>query len=206
MIFNVFVLMTLFNEINCRKIHGEKNVFRGFFTNPIFYGIWIVTFVVQIILVQYGSFAFSCVALTLEQWMWCLLFGVAVLLWNQVGYSAKFVMLCMEHVCRCSHFQLVNLIPVTRHMPKWGEGEVYEQTLPVEVGSEGQPRQTASLTKGQILWLRGITRLQTQVKKVEINYFSVFNRTRRILRSTTNKRIVRFVRSFEFDFQLSRIR
>lgn len=85
MIFNVFVLMTLFNEINCRKIHGEQNVFRGIFTNPIFYGIWIVTFVVQILLVQYGSFAFACVALTLEQWMWCFLFGIAVLLWNQVG-------------------------------------------------------------------------------------------------------------------------
>ncbi|CAF3879115.1 unnamed protein product [Adineta steineri] len=145
MIFNVFVLMTLFNEINCRKIHGEKNVFRGFFTNPIFYGIWIVTFVVQILLVQYGSFAFSCVPLTLEQWMWCLLFGVTVLLWNQ----------------------LVNLIPVTRHMPKWGAGEVYEQTLPVDLGPEGQPRQASSLTKGQILWLRGITRLQTQLRVIK---------------------------------------
>jgi len=145
MIFNVFVLMTLFNEINCRKIHGEKNVFRGFFTNPIFYGIWIVTFVVQIFLVQFGSFAFSCVALTLEQWMWCLFFGATVLLWNQ----------------------LVNLIPVTRHMPKWGAGEVYVETLPADLGPEGQPRQGASLTKGQILWLRGITRLQTQVQVVK---------------------------------------
>src|SRR5271167_773374 len=84
MIFNVLVLMTLFNEINCRKIHGEKNVFGGIFKNPIFYGIWIVTFIVQIILVQYGSFVFFCASLTLQQWMWCLLFGVAVLLWNQV--------------------------------------------------------------------------------------------------------------------------
>ena len=50
-------------------------------------------------------------------------------------------------------------------MPKWGAGEVYEQTLPVDLGPEGQPRQAASLTKGQILWLRGITRLQTQVNK-----------------------------------------
>jgi Ca2+ transporting ATPase len=90
MIFNVFVLMTLFNEINCRKIHGEKNVFNGIFTNPIFYGIWIVTFVVQILLVQYGSFAFSCVELTLEQWMWCFFFGVTVLLWNQVIYLVCF--------------------------------------------------------------------------------------------------------------------
>ena len=48
-------------------------------------------------------------------------------------------------------------------MPKWGAGEVYEPTLPAELGPEGQPRPGASLTKGQILWLRGITRLQTQV-------------------------------------------
>ena len=159
MIFNVFVLMTLFNEINCRKIHGEKNVFRGIFTNPIFYGIWIVTFCVQILLVQFGSVAFSCVPLTLEQWMWCFLFGTTVLLWNQVENVP------IDFLIRRFSFQLVNLIPVTRHMPRWGQGEVYEQTLPVELGQEGQPRQTASLTKGQILWLRGITRLQTQVRR-----------------------------------------
>jgi hypothetical protein len=49
-------------------------------------------------------------------------------------------------------------------MPKWGAGEVYEPTLPVDLGPEGQQRPGASLTKGQILWLRGITRLQTQVR------------------------------------------
>ncbi|CAF3730993.1 unnamed protein product [Adineta steineri] len=145
MIFNVFVLMTLFNEINCRKIHGEQNVFRGIFTNPIFYGIWIVTFVVQILLVQFGSVAFSCVPLTLEQWMWCFFFGATVLLWNQ----------------------LVNLIPVSRHMPKWGAGEVYDQTSPSDIGPDGQQRSGASLTKGQILWLRGITRLQTQLRVIK---------------------------------------
>ena len=48
MIFNAFVLMTLFNEINSRKIHGERNVFKGFFSNPIFYGIWIVTLCLQV--------------------------------------------------------------------------------------------------------------------------------------------------------------
>ena len=50
-------------------------------------------------------------------------------------------------------------------MPKWGAGEVYEQTLPADIGPDGQPRSGTSLTKGQILWLRGITRLQTQVYK-----------------------------------------
>jgi Ca2+ transporting ATPase len=48
MIFNSFVLMTLFNEVNSRKIHGERNIFKGFFSNPIFYGIWIVTLCLQV--------------------------------------------------------------------------------------------------------------------------------------------------------------
>lgn len=47
-IFNTFVMMTLFNEINSRKIHGERNIFQGLFTNPIFYSIIIITAVAQV--------------------------------------------------------------------------------------------------------------------------------------------------------------
>jgi Ca2+ transporting ATPase len=50
-IFNTFVMMTLFNEINARKIHGQRNVFEGLFTNPIFYCIWIGTALSQVRLV-----------------------------------------------------------------------------------------------------------------------------------------------------------
>ena len=52
MIFNVFVMMTLFNEINARKIHGQRNVFIGLFTNPIYYVIWIATFISQVQKIQ----------------------------------------------------------------------------------------------------------------------------------------------------------
>ena len=52
MIFNMFVMMTLFNEINARKIHGQRNVFIGLFSNPIYYVIWIATFVGQVSLTQ----------------------------------------------------------------------------------------------------------------------------------------------------------
>lgn len=47
-IFNSFVFMTLFNEFNARKIHGQRNVFEGVFTNPIFYSIWIFTCISQV--------------------------------------------------------------------------------------------------------------------------------------------------------------
>jgi len=47
-IFNVFVFMTLFNEINGRKIHDEYNVFEGIHKNYIFMGIWISCMVGQV--------------------------------------------------------------------------------------------------------------------------------------------------------------
>jgi len=47
-IFNTFVMMTLFNEINARKIHGQRNVFEGLNRNPLFIGIWIGTLISQV--------------------------------------------------------------------------------------------------------------------------------------------------------------
>lgn len=51
-IFNTFVMMQLFNEINSRMVHGERNVFKGIFRNPIFVGIFGGTFVVQVRLLE----------------------------------------------------------------------------------------------------------------------------------------------------------
>ncbi|CAM4791578.1 unnamed protein product [Rotaria magnacalcarata] len=84
MVFNAFVLMTLFNEINARKLHGERNVFKGIFTNPFFYGIWLFCFCSQILIVTFGDKVFSCARLNIEQWAWSLLFGVGSLIWQQI--------------------------------------------------------------------------------------------------------------------------
>lgn len=101
-IFNTFVQMTIFNELNARKIHGQRNIFNGIFTNPIFYSIWVITCIsqvrfiasllvlnlsqlsIQVVIIQYGKMAFSTKALNLEQWLWCLFFGVGTLLWGQL--------------------------------------------------------------------------------------------------------------------------
>lgn len=83
MIFNTFVMMTLFNEINARKIHGERNIFEGLFTNPIFYSILIITAIAQVVIVQYGSVFFQTKALSIDQWLWCVFFGCGTLVWGQ---------------------------------------------------------------------------------------------------------------------------
>jgi len=48
MVFNTFVLMQIFNEINARKIHGERDVFTGIFTNMYFVVIIVGTLLVQV--------------------------------------------------------------------------------------------------------------------------------------------------------------
>ncbi|RMC22749.1 hypothetical protein DUI87_00249 [Hirundo rustica rustica] len=80
-IFNTFVLMQLFNELNARKLHGERNVFEGVCANPIFCAIVLGTFAVQVLIVQFGGKPFSCSPLSAEQWLWCLFVGVGELVW-----------------------------------------------------------------------------------------------------------------------------
>lgn len=83
-IFNAFVLMTLFNEINGRKIHNERNVFEGIQNNSVFTIIWLTCFFGQILIVNFGGIVFSVERLEIDHWMWCLVFGIGSLLWGQV--------------------------------------------------------------------------------------------------------------------------
>lgn len=56
MVFQMFVFMQLFNQINARKIEdGELNVFSGFFNNFLFLFVTILTFVVQMTMVEVGG-------------------------------------------------------------------------------------------------------------------------------------------------------
>ncbi|GAX24557.1 Ca2+ transporting ATPase, plasma membrane [Fistulifera solaris] len=78
LIFNSFVWMQLFNEINCRVLKGEMNVFSNMFKNPLFYGIWITTAVLQALIVEYGSLAFKVAdeGLELKYWIVSMVLGL----------------------------------------------------------------------------------------------------------------------------------
>ncbi|CAG7817501.1 unnamed protein product [Allacma fusca] len=78
-IFNTFVMMTLFNEINARKIHGERNIFSGICTNAYFVVIWIGTMISQVGIVFLGGRVFFTYAIQTEYWLWCLAFGISTI-------------------------------------------------------------------------------------------------------------------------------
>jgi len=83
-VFNVFVLMQLFNEINSRRINNEANVFEGFLDAPYFLMVVGVTTVLQIILIFFGGLAFHTTSLTWDQWLISIAFGAFELVWYQI--------------------------------------------------------------------------------------------------------------------------
>ncbi|CAG9310366.1 unnamed protein product [Blepharisma stoltei] len=79
--FHVFVMMQVFNEINCRKLSlNEWNLFKGFFNNWMFVGIIVFTIAFQMILVQFGGQTLKCSALSLEFHAICIAIGAACLI------------------------------------------------------------------------------------------------------------------------------
>uniref|UniRef100_A0A8C6UFS3 Calcium-transporting ATPase n=1 Tax=Neogobius melanostomus TaxID=47308 RepID=A0A8C6UFS3_9GOBI len=148
-IFNTFVMMQLFNEINARKIHGERNVFDGIFRNPIFCSIVFGTFAVQIVIIQFGGKPFSCQPLDLEKWMWCVFLGLGDLL---------------------SVFQVIASVPNSklRFLRRAGALTRKDEMPEEDVNEDNEEIDHAEreLRRGQILWFRGLNRIQTQIRVV----------------------------------------
>lgn len=83
-IFNIFVLMQLFNELNCRKIRDEVNIIHHSCRNPTFWIIWVFTLLAQVLMVQVGNRALNVhsAGLTIEQWLISLAFAALPLVWR----------------------------------------------------------------------------------------------------------------------------
>jgi len=98
-IFNVFVWMQLFNEVNSRKLKGEVNVFKGIERNPLFVGILLTTSVLQVIMVEVGGSAMHVASdgLNAKYWGISIGLGAGSLVVQQIinvlySYSSKFKM------------------------------------------------------------------------------------------------------------------
>ncbi|CAG8516926.1 1947_t:CDS:10 [Dentiscutata erythropus] len=75
LVFNTFVFLQIFNEINCRRIDDNLNVFYDFFHNYIFIIIQVIVIIGQIFIIQYGGIAFGTTELTWYQWLVTILIG-----------------------------------------------------------------------------------------------------------------------------------
>ena len=91
-VFNIFVIYTLFNQLNCRVINDQFNIFIRIEKNFFFPLITICELSLQVILIQFGKEAFKVTerGLTWNQWGIC------------IGFSALTFVLCV----------IIKLIPI----------------------------------------------------------------------------------------------
>jgi magnesium-transporting ATPase (P-type) len=95
-IFNTFVLYSLFNQINCRVLDDSFNIFKRIFSNWLFLAVTGIEMICQVLIVQYGGLVFKCSkgGLTASQWTWCLCFA-------GITFVVSFVMkiFSLENLC-----------------------------------------------------------------------------------------------------------
>nr|XP_028585220.1 plasma membrane calcium-transporting ATPase 1-like [Podarcis muralis]XP_028585221.1 plasma membrane calcium-transporting ATPase 1-like [Podarcis muralis] len=163
-VFNTFVMMQIFNEVNARKIHGERNVFSGIFTNSIFCCVFVGTLITQLIIVQLGGKPFSCASLTLEQWLWSIFFGLGTLLWGQliVYIPNRFLGFLWE---------------VGDQPPQPVEDEQMDGDTVIDLGEQ-------ELKRSKFLWFRNWTRIRVQCGAVKSFHEPSYNK---VVHSTNSK-------------------
>lgn len=76
MLFNIFIYLHLFNQINCRKVKdSEYNIFEKILSNFYFLGVFLGVFVVQHFFVQWGGKMTRCAKLTGQEHAFSILVG-----------------------------------------------------------------------------------------------------------------------------------
>jgi magnesium-transporting ATPase (P-type) len=88
-VFNAFVFMQVFNQINARKLEADElNVFSGMLGNLPFLAVMVVTIAVQCLMIAFGGRMVKCWPLNFSQNLLCILIGAGELPW---GLLVKFI-------------------------------------------------------------------------------------------------------------------
>uniref|UniRef100_A0A915MU98 Cation-transporting P-type ATPase C-terminal domain-containing protein n=1 Tax=Meloidogyne javanica TaxID=6303 RepID=A0A915MU98_MELJA len=127
----------------------------GLLSNPIFCIIWLLTLISQILIVQFAGEWFFTKSLDLIHWGFCFLFAICELIWGQIIITIPSNVLPKFFAFGRGEVRPTSIL-VT------GEYDIPEvrQTSGREIG--GVPAGSSGARPGQILWLLGLTRLQTQ--------------------------------------------
>ncbi|KAF9890777.1 hypothetical protein FE257_005646 [Aspergillus nanangensis] len=83
-IFNTFVWMQIFNELNCRRLDNRFNIFEGIHRNYWFLVINILMVGGQILIIFVGGAAFHVTRLTGSQWAICVICGLICIPWAAI--------------------------------------------------------------------------------------------------------------------------
>jgi Ca2+ transporting ATPase len=101
-VFNVFVLYVLCNQVCSRFLEDQKNIFHRILINPLFIVITVCEFGLQAILVQFGSIAFHTSYDGLTAYQWGICWGFAIICFF-INFVLKFIPIerCLQAMWMC---------------------------------------------------------------------------------------------------------
>ena len=84
LIFDVFVIYTLFNQVNCRIIDDSFNTFKRISKGLLFCLVTFGELIIQVLLSQFGGIVFHCVSggLHFYQWIICVCLAISTMIFN----------------------------------------------------------------------------------------------------------------------------
>ena len=124
LIFNIFVLYTLFNQINCRILDDSLNICSRINKGIMFIIVTSCELIIQILIVQFGFGIFHCVkgGLSISQWKISILFSLTTFIFN---FLIKFVPLNKINIFSNNKKDLIeevdNLNPIEMEMQSMDE-------------------------------------------------------------------------------------
>ena len=119
LIYNIFVLYTLFNQINCRILDDSLNICSRINKGIMFIIVTSCELIIQILIVQFGFGIFHCVkgGLSFSQWKISILFSLTTFIFN---FIIKFVPLNKINLFSSNKKDLIeevdNLNPIEMEM------------------------------------------------------------------------------------------
>ncbi|KAJ1650286.1 plasma membrane calcium [Dispira simplex] len=79
LVFNTFVFLQIFNEVNARELSNKMNVFHRITKNNFFMGIFVLIVVLQVIIVEFGGVAFKTESQNWKLWLTAVILGLLAL-------------------------------------------------------------------------------------------------------------------------------
>ena len=83
-LFTLFVVFQLFNALNSRDLSARSILFNGLFRNKLLLGMFVLTFILQVIITQFGGAVFKTVPLTLTQWGYIAAVGFSIIVFDEI--------------------------------------------------------------------------------------------------------------------------
>lgn len=82
-LFTMFVLFQLFNSFNCRELHLES-IFKHLLKNKVMLIVVAITFLLQVLIIQFAGAFFGTVPLSVETWLILVAMGLAIIAISEI--------------------------------------------------------------------------------------------------------------------------